>query len=614
MTTNVASTTTKTPKTIEASCLIPGETRIRDSDGFVGTVVYVGPVASSKNLHEIYAGIEWDDPSRGKHDGSVICRRTNQIVRHFSCGPAQGSFLRLHKLDVGVSLSSSLLRNKYVEMNAPIIAPNNVLPHTARTSTGKEKVIEFLGEMKIRQQQQLGNLDKVSLRREGISRICCAEEEEGEGDGDGGLSEFQHIKDIDLAGNLLGNWTVALKILNQFPLVENFSLAHNAIRNINLNDEYTQLARFDRMTVLNLNNCRITSFETVQWVAQSMPGLESLCVANSDLSDIEQFDSFPGNVYFQKLKSLDFSNCRFNTWTSQVDKFETLPLLEQLSLDDNPISSIPIDAGSSEKFSCLQALQLSGTAVSSWMNIEGINSFPEIKSLRLKNTPLTEPLGQGEVRAVCIARFPNLQYVNASSISTKERVEAERRYVTLLTHMIHRSTNECDDGSTNKATILTENPKYGELKEKHKNLVVFSAGDGLGGKGESLANSIFNVTIKSLAPSSCTMEPIVRRVPGTLDVGRLKALCCRVFGLDYDLISLRFCSDDASQSLPVEMDQGDDKTLNYYGLCDGAKILMSEIDTTAQALELKSKKEEYEKRIADEDQNMKAMQELRSRK
>jgi hypothetical protein len=44
--------------------LIPNVTRVRDASGFVGTVVYLGPVASAKSTSEIYAGISWDDVTR----------------------------------------------------------------------------------------------------------------------------------------------------------------------------------------------------------------------------------------------------------------------------------------------------------------------------------------------------------------------------------------------------------------------------------------------------------------------------------------------------------------------------------------------------------------------
>ena len=152
-----------------------GRTRIRDSDGFIGTVVYLGPVASAKNPMEIYAGVLWDDPTRGKHDGSVICRATKDLIRYFCAPPNGGSFLRLRKMDLGVSLTQDLIQERYVEMNAPLIAPNNMLPHTARTASGKPKDIELLGELKIRQKQQMEALPKISLRSLGIARFSTGQ-------------------------------------------------------------------------------------------------------------------------------------------------------------------------------------------------------------------------------------------------------------------------------------------------------------------------------------------------------------------------------------------------------------------------------------------------------
>ena len=123
-------------ETMASTNLRANITRVRDASGFVGTVLYLGPVASAKSPTEIYAGIAWDDVTRGKHDGSVICRTTNQLVRHFKCGPTQGSFLRLSKVDAGVSLSPELMRSRYVKPDAELVAPDNLLPHVARTSGG----------------------------------------------------------------------------------------------------------------------------------------------------------------------------------------------------------------------------------------------------------------------------------------------------------------------------------------------------------------------------------------------------------------------------------------------------------------------------------------------
>lgn len=579
------------PKSIASASSVPLHTRIRDADGFVGTVVYVGSVASSKNPKEQYAGIVWDDSSRGKHDGSVVCRKTNQIVRHFSCGTTQGSFLKLRKLDLGVTLTATLLRDKYVKMNAPIIAPNNILPHSATTSSGRVKTIEFMGEIKIRKQQQLENIDRISLRREGISKASNDED----------MAEFQHIKEIDLAGNLFCSWDQVFNIIRQFPLLENFSLAHNYVRDITtttIND-----IQFDKLKTLNLNNCFVRSFKTVQIVAETMPNLESLCIANSNLSDIEKHDDMQG---FENLRQLDCSGCGFDKWENQVSRFATLPLLESLSIDDNPIPLIPSDAGISPLFPSLLSLQINGTDVSTWMDLEAINSFASLKAFRFKNIPLTASRGQGEVRSTSIARFPYLEYLNASRISNDERLEAERRYVTLVSHSLQKGNFDEDE----RIAFLDKHPRYIELTEKHKNLTIYLKNRME--RGGNLAESIYNITIKSMAASSCTMEPIVRRLPGTMNVERMKAMCSRTFNVDYDLIRLRFRTDNAD-SLPIEMEE-DSKTLDYYGLCDGAEVLVDEVDLRARALDSKRNEEQLEERILEHDRSIAVLQNAKTQR
>lgn len=63
--------------------------RIRNGDHF-GTVKYSGPVHGYEGS---WLGIEWDDPSRGKHDGSL------DDVHYFKTSkPGAGSFVRPTKL------------------------------------------------------------------------------------------------------------------------------------------------------------------------------------------------------------------------------------------------------------------------------------------------------------------------------------------------------------------------------------------------------------------------------------------------------------------------------------------------------------------------------------
>ena len=62
-------------------------------EGSKGTVMYEGSVDGTKGR---WLGIEWDDPSRGKHDGSH-----NGVVYFQAKGPSTASFIRETKANFG---------------------------------------------------------------------------------------------------------------------------------------------------------------------------------------------------------------------------------------------------------------------------------------------------------------------------------------------------------------------------------------------------------------------------------------------------------------------------------------------------------------------------------
>jgi hypothetical protein len=271
---------------IDQHQLCAGKTRVRDVDGFCGTVEYIGPVASAKNENEIYVGISWDDPRRGKHDGSVICRKTKKLVRHFSC--KGGSFLRLSKVDVGIPLNLSVIQSKYVQRDAPLVAPNNVLPHFARTSSGKEKPIEFLGELKVRHHQQIEVLSRMALRNMGISSV------------EQNLCGLEHIVDLDLGGNLLSDWNVLSDILLAFPNLASLSLAANRLGDLNQTPRFTNVT----LSLLNVHSCGMKSFTSVQRLNEAFPSIRQFYVSGNDLSDLATTKAVVG---FQSLVHLDVS-------------------------------------------------------------------------------------------------------------------------------------------------------------------------------------------------------------------------------------------------------------------------------------------------------------------
>lgn len=88
----------------------------------------------------VRAGIEWDDATRGKHDGSVTAP-DGSVVRYFSCPPGSGSFLKASLLDIGVPFLVALV-TKYED--------TSVAGGTVQTEGGQSLEIELVGDEKIR--------------------------------------------------------------------------------------------------------------------------------------------------------------------------------------------------------------------------------------------------------------------------------------------------------------------------------------------------------------------------------------------------------------------------------------------------------------------------------
>jgi hypothetical protein len=101
------------------SLALPLGSRIVVGDKYLATVRYIGPVDGQSGE---WAGLEWDDPTRGKHDGSTGGRR------YFQCPANAGSFVRIPKLlqsvDVGRTVMDAATERYSVFCNAAAAGPS----------------------------------------------------------------------------------------------------------------------------------------------------------------------------------------------------------------------------------------------------------------------------------------------------------------------------------------------------------------------------------------------------------------------------------------------------------------------------------------------------------
>lgn len=82
--------------------------RIKTSDGFRATIKWKGNLVDNKGNEDLFYGVEWDDPTRGKHSGEY----KNQKLFEVSI-PNSGSFLRSTSVNKGEKLSD-LIHEKNV--------------------------------------------------------------------------------------------------------------------------------------------------------------------------------------------------------------------------------------------------------------------------------------------------------------------------------------------------------------------------------------------------------------------------------------------------------------------------------------------------------------------
>uniref|UniRef100_A0A8B9KV61 Tubulin-specific chaperone E n=1 Tax=Astyanax mexicanus TaxID=7994 RepID=A0A8B9KV61_ASTMX len=157
-------------------------------DGERGTVRYVGTVPPTTGL---WLGVEWDNPDRGKHDGS------HEGVCYFTCRhPTGGSFVRPKKVSFGVNfLTAVKLRYE--------LCLDEALGEEVKIST---KTVKMVGFESIMEKQRMDNLTEIAL-------VNC--EVSGPGPENEIKKNTPNAVSLDMSGNLLSSWEVIAAITEQ---------------------------------------------------------------------------------------------------------------------------------------------------------------------------------------------------------------------------------------------------------------------------------------------------------------------------------------------------------------------------------------------------------------
>ncbi|KAK4238025.1 hypothetical protein C8A03DRAFT_33982 [Achaetomium macrosporum] len=430
----------------------------RSYDGALCTVRYIGEVAGTTGS---WLGVEWDDPSRGKHDGQ------HKGVRYFSCkskSATAASFVRpTRPADARQDFLSALHLKYATDPTAEQNPPKQIV--------FSGKVAEEVGFEKVRRKQaQLDELRFVILDGAQVA-YAYASQSAAAGDGakDGRQSIGQvcpKVRELDLSRNLFERFGPVVEICSELRQLRDLRVNGNRFQHV-LEDERLASADgvFDGVTELALEDT-LLEWQEVCHIAAKFPSLTTLYAGSNQLSALTPISaaSFTSTLVSLHLEFNDFSSL------ADIAPLSAIPSLRNLTLKLNRISHITAPSSSPTTtiippptFSPnLHYLDLSYNNVTTWSFIDALPaSFPGLTSLRFTHNPIYDDpdldnpassslpaQGQGQTQKrgisktdesymLVVARMgPSLKTLNFSTITPADRADADMFYLSRIARQL----------------------------------------------------------------------------------------------------------------------------------------------------------------------------------
>ncbi|KAH3960362.1 hypothetical protein HBI25_223180 [Parastagonospora nodorum] len=437
-------------------------------DGRLCTVRYHGEVQGAKGE---WLGVEWDDPTRGKHAGE------HQGVKYFEClhpSPTSASFIRPTRTPDPTLSFTQALKSKYASdppSNSDAFTDPDVQIVFNHQPSLKSAPIKFSGKVaeeigfdKIRAQlAQLSELRIVILDGLGMCRpgVRGRGWVEGRGKGDVG-GQCPKAVELDLSRNCFEEWKEVASICEELERVRNLRVDGNRFRDTSVTQEEREmyLKAFANINTLRLEE-NLLPWEDVARITHLFPTL-SVFGASSNL-----YTNLSAHTLNPTVTDLTLEDNLIHS-LSAISSLTSLPNLKRLILKSNKIS----DVGSPMPTfpPSVAEVDLSFNEISTWNFIEMLaHVFPGLTSLRVSRNPLYENLKAPDGRALTaddgymltLARLGNLKTLNHSPINPKERLNAESYYLS----MIAKEVQFAPDGM--REAILKTHPRYAWLCEEY---------------------------------------------------------------------------------------------------------------------------------------------------
>ncbi|CAO2828448.1 unnamed protein product [Amaranthus hypochondriacus] len=503
----------------------------------IGTVRYIGPVEGYSGT---WVGVDWDNGD-GKHDGSV------NGVRYFQATlEKSASFVRPQNLSSGITFLEALM-----------------VRYQGQTTKEEEDEMYVLSASNKKVSIQLVGKDKIQNKLNHFEELCSASLAYLGVSSAGNPSQISsvvpNLKELDLTGNLLFNWKDVAAVCQELPALSALNLSNNMM---SLDVSCLSVLKTIRILVLNYTGVK---WEQVELLKDCLPSLEELHLMGNKISEITPVSNFVQGFSSLRILNLD-ENC-ISDW-SEVLKLSTITSLEQLHLSKNNISRVfyPLtesNNGSSSNgaFQNLHCLLLGANNIADLASVDSLNSFPRLTDVRLSENPVADPGRGGIPRFVLIARLKKFEVLNGSEVSFRERKESEIRYVRLVMAKLHENREE----------IKRQHPRFYELKSLHG---LEDERPSIGATGpQKMSSGLLTINLKCVGASMGEKPPLVKKLPATTTVGKLKILCETFFKLKS--VKLKLFLQEEGSPLPTLLDNEMESLLDV-GVGNDSTILVDE--------------------------------------
>ncbi|OAD56160.1 Tubulin-specific chaperone E [Eufriesea mexicana] len=407
-----------------------------ECDGHQGTLKYVGPVGETKGL---WLGIDWDDPTRGKHNG------TYEGVKYFKARyPTSGSFIRPGKAKFGISCPEAI-KIRYGLINDELAG----IDRDTLTSLQKEinaPFLEVVGFSKVnKKQSKFDQLKIVWLREQCVSTAGNP----------GELKELcPNLEELDISKNLINHWQIVADICCQLHCLVRLNVSENYLPT----EENMQVLKDSFLMIKYLTIAKMNyNWFDIQQCMCMFPSLQELSVSFNILNIIQK-PIKTDNI--MKICKLTLEGNLISSWDEilKLDSFSWQVILALITCNKIRFPTVEPTAKTTAFFN-LRQLHISQNNISEWQSISELEKLNNLEDLKFRENPILKNENLETARQLIIARISKLKFLNGTEILYDERRGAEYDYLKLFLPKWIESEND----SEKRLQFIIEHLRYPAL-------------------------------------------------------------------------------------------------------------------------------------------------------